>query len=68
MSAPTSPKKQAVDSQTYAHAQAAASYMSFLRPEDLLPPAMPTREEMDEVILVLRKKALVEEYFGDEGA
>jgi len=29
---------------------------------------MPTREEMDEVLLALRKRALVEEYFGDEGA
>ena len=67
MLAPNGPTKPAVN-QTYAHAQAAALYIPFLRPEDLLPPTMPTREEMDEVILALRKKALVEEYFGDEEA
>ena len=67
MSAPNGPTKAAAD-QAYIHAQAAASHISFLRPElDLLPPVMPTREEMDEVILAQRKKVLVEEYFGDEG-
>jgi len=49
------------------HAQAAAAYIPFLRTENLLPPKMPTREEMETVLLVLRKKALMEEYFG-EGA
>lgn len=46
------------------HAQAAASYISFLTTEDLLPPKMPTREEMETVLLGLRKQALVDEYFG----
>ena len=65
---PNGPTKPAANAQAYAHAQAAASHISFLRPEDLLSPTMLTREEMDEVILALRKKALVEEYFGVEGA
>ena len=51
--------------QAYLHAQAAASYIPFLSPEDLLQPKMPTRQEMDQVLLELRKKALVEEYFGN---
>jgi hypothetical protein len=29
---------------------------------------MPTREEMETVLLGLRKRALVEEYFGVDGA
>ncbi|TFK32168.1 Isy1-like splicing factor [Crucibulum laeve] len=48
-----------------AHAQAAAAYIPFLQPEHLLPPELPTRGEMETVLLALRKKALVEEYFGD---
>ncbi|GLB39547.1 putative pre-mrna-splicing factor isy1 [Lyophyllum shimeji] len=51
----------------YAHAAAAASYIPFLQTEHLLPPKMPTRQEMETVLLGLRKKALVEEYFGEEG-
>ena len=47
-----------------AHAKLAASYISFLTPEDLLPPKMPTREEMEGVLLRLQKEALVNEYFG----
>jgi pre-mRNA-splicing factor ISY1 len=50
------------------HAQAAASYIPFLTTEDLLQPKMPTREEMEQVLLGLRKQALVEEYFGADGA
>jgi pre-mRNA-splicing factor ISY1 len=49
------------------HAQAAAAYISFLQPDDLLPPKMPTRQEMEGVLLELRKKALVAEYFGEGG-
>ncbi|KAF9001138.1 Isy1-domain-containing protein [Cyathus striatus] len=49
----------------YLHAQAAASFIPFLQTEHLLPPKLPSREEMEEVILTLRKKSLVEEYFGD---
>jgi len=50
---------------TYMHAQAAASYISFLNTEHLLPPKMPSRAEMEAILLGLRKKALVEEYFGE---
>lgn len=48
-----------------AHAHLAASYISFLSPEDLLPPKIPTRGEMEGVLLKLQKEALVNEYFGD---
>ncbi|OJA20923.1 hypothetical protein AZE42_00910 [Rhizopogon vesiculosus] len=48
-----------------AHASAAATYLGFLSPEDLMPPTLPTREEMEGVLLALRKQALVEEYFGE---
>jgi pre-mRNA-splicing factor ISY1 len=58
--APSSPEAD----QARIHAQAAASYISFLTTEDLLPPKMPTREEMETVLLGLRKQALVDEYFG----
>jgi pre-mRNA-splicing factor ISY1 len=47
-----------------AAAMAAASFIPFLTVEHLLPPKLPTREEMDGVLLGLRKRALVEEYFG----
>lgn len=53
-------------SQAHLHAQTAASYIPFLSTEHLLPPKMPTRVEMEQVLLDLKKKALVEEYFGDE--
>ncbi|KAG2160219.1 Isy1-like splicing factor [Suillus bovinus] len=48
-----------------AHANAAAAYVGFLSPEDLMSPRLPTREEMEGVLLALRKQALVEEYFGE---
>jgi len=48
-----------------AHASAAAAYLGFFSPEDLMPPMLPTREEMEGVLLALRKQALVEEYFGE---
>ncbi|KAH7908540.1 Isy1-like splicing factor [Hygrophoropsis aurantiaca] len=47
------------------HAQTASAYISFLSPEDLLPPKLPTRQEMEAILLNLRKQALVQEYFGD---
>jgi len=47
------------------HAQAAAAQIPFLDVEHLLPPKLPTHSEMEGVLLALRKKALVEEYFGD---
>lgn len=48
-----------------AHARAATLYIPFLSPENVLPPKMPTHEEMEQFLLGLRKKALVEEYFGE---
>ena len=56
------------DSPAAVHARAAAAYIPFLAPEMLMPPKMPTTEEMEKVLLDLRKKALVEEYFGNEGS
>ena len=50
------------------HAKAAAAYIPFLQEEMLMPPKMPTHEEMENVILDLRKRALVEEYFGDKAS
>jgi len=50
---------------TLAHARAAATYIPFLSVESLLPPKIPTKEEMEGVLLELRKRALVEEYFGN---
>ena len=47
------------------HAQVAAAHIPFLDIEHLLPPKLPTHDEMEGVLLALRKKALVEEYFGD---
>ncbi|KAI5119465.1 hypothetical protein M0805_007199 [Coniferiporia weirii] len=46
-------------------ARAAAAFIPFLSASDLLPPKLPTKEEMEGVLLGLRKKALVEEYFGE---
>ncbi|KAJ7744788.1 Isy1-like splicing factor [Mycena maculata] len=53
--------------QTLLHAQTAASYIPFLTPAMLLAPVLPTAAETEAVLLALRKKALVEEYFGAEG-
>ena len=50
-----------------ASAKAVATYVPFLTPEYLLPPKMPSHEEMEQFLLDLRKKALVEEYFGPDG-
>jgi len=49
-----------------ANAQLAASYISFLSPEDLLPPKIPTRIEMEGVLLKLQKEALMNEYFAED--
>ncbi|KAJ6462278.1 Isy1-like splicing family-domain-containing protein [Mycena vitilis] len=51
--------------QTLVNVRAAASYIPFLSPENLLPPKLSTHGETEAVLLALRKKALVEEYFGD---
>lgn len=53
------------DNEGHMHAQAAAAYIPFLDAASLAPPKMPSRQEMEQVLLDLRKKALVEEYFGD---
>ncbi|EGO01332.1 hypothetical protein SERLA73DRAFT_179494 [Serpula lacrymans var. lacrymans S7.3] len=63
--ATTNSQTVATTSPHLAHAQAAASYIPFLSPEDLLPPKLPTREEMEGVLLRLRKQVLVQEYFGE---
>jgi pre-mRNA-splicing factor ISY1 len=47
------------------HAQTAASFIPFLQTEHLLPPKILSHDEMESILLQLRKKALVEEYFGD---
>ncbi|KAH0588816.1 hypothetical protein H2248_004616 [Termitomyces sp. 'cryptogamus'] len=61
-----SPGTPAVMDAAHAHAAAAASYIPFLVTENLLPPKMPTRQEIETVLLDLRKRALLEEYFGQE--
>ncbi|KAJ7052538.1 Isy1-like splicing factor [Mycena amicta] len=48
-----------------AHARLAAGYMPFLSPSLLVPPKLPTTAELESVLLALRKKALVQEYFGE---
>ncbi|KIY64096.1 Isy1-like splicing factor [Cylindrobasidium torrendii FP15055 ss-10] len=50
--------------QEMAAARAAASFIPFLSPEALLPPAMPTKAEMDTVMLNLYKQKLSQEVLG----
>ncbi|CAE6510171.1 unnamed protein product [Rhizoctonia solani] len=40
--------------------------LSVLSPADLQHPKMPSKEEMEGVLLALRKRALLEQYLGDE--
>ena len=54
-----------VDDAVMRGAQAAAALIPFLSAKDLLPPKLPSKDEMEKVLLDLRKKALVEEYFGE---
>ncbi|TBU63492.1 pre-mRNA-splicing factor ISY1 [Dichomitus squalens] len=63
---PTGASNPSSDEAMLAHAKRTAAYIPILSPEILLPPKLPTREEMETYLLELRKKALVEEYFGDE--
>ena len=64
--APTPSADQADAATTaLAHARAAATYIPFLSVESLQLPKMPTKEEMEGVLLELRKRALVDEYFGN---
>ncbi|KIM53993.1 hypothetical protein SCLCIDRAFT_1222420 [Scleroderma citrinum Foug A] len=58
---------QALIAQLKTHAQMAASFIPFLSPEALMPPTLPTKVDMEEVLLRLRKEALVQEFFGVEG-
>jgi pre-mRNA-splicing factor ISY1 len=46
-------------------ARAGAAFIPLLTTDDLLPPKLPTKSEMENVLLELRKQALVNEYFGD---
>ncbi|KAI0318668.1 Isy1-domain-containing protein [Amylostereum chailletii] len=48
-----------------AHARSAAAFIPFLDAEALMPPTMPTKAQMEGVLLELQKRALVEEYFGN---
>lgn len=48
------------------HARTTAAYIPFLDADDLVPPKMPTTQEMEKFLLELRKRALVEEYFGEQ--
>ena len=40
------------------------AFIPFLTPADLAPPKLPTKAEMEEVLLAVRKKALLEEFIG----
>ena len=42
------------------------SYAPFFSPEELMQPKLATRSEMESVLLDLRKRAGLDEYFGDE--
>jgi pre-mRNA-splicing factor ISY1 len=42
-----------------------ASMIPFLTPEHISPPKLPTKQEMDQVLLGLRKQALLQEYIGE---
>ncbi|KZP27656.1 Isy1-domain-containing protein, partial [Athelia psychrophila] len=57
--------KEDADPQVIRARAAAAACIPFLTPADLLPPVLPTREEMEGVLLGLGKRTLVEEYFGE---
>ncbi|KAG8956819.1 NineTeen Complex (NTC) component [Tulasnella sp. 424] len=41
--------------------------LAFLTADELAAPVMPTKAEMEQVLLEIRKKALLEEYLGKEG-
>ncbi|KAM5533139.1 hypothetical protein V8D89_013187 [Ganoderma adspersum] len=56
----------ASDEAMLTHAKRTAAYIPILSAEVLLPPKLPTREEMEAYLLELRKRALMEEYFGNE--
>lgn len=41
--------------------------LAFLTADELAAPVMPTKAEMEQILLEIRKKALLEEYLGKEG-
>ncbi|KAF7337507.1 hypothetical protein MSAN_02223700 [Mycena sanguinolenta] len=49
-----------------ANARTLAGYISFLTPEMLMPPKLPTPAETEAILLKLQKEMLQREYFGDE--
>ena len=61
---PSAPQADAAAT-AFAHARAAAAYIPFLSVESLVPPKIPTKGEMEGVLIELRKRTLVEEYFGN---
>ena len=54
-----------VDASALQSARLAASYIPFLTTSDLLPPRLPSKDELEGVLLDLRKKALMEQYFDE---
>ncbi|KAG8894300.1 NineTeen Complex (NTC) component [Tulasnella sp. 403] len=42
--------------------------LAFLTPDELATPLMPTKAEMEETLLQIRKRALLEQYLGSEGS
>ena len=64
--APPTASDASTEEAMLAHARRTAAFIPILSPEILVPPKLPTREEMEAYLLELRKKALVEEYFGNE--
>ncbi|KAJ6492226.1 Isy1-like splicing factor [Mycena sanguinolenta] len=49
-----------------ASARTLASYISFITPEMLMPPKLPTPAETEAILLKLQKEMLQREYFGDD--
>ena len=49
-------------------AKTAAAFIPFLSADDSMPPTLPEHEDMEEALLILRKQALLEEYFGENSA
>ncbi|KAF7327538.1 hypothetical protein MKEN_00332700 [Mycena kentingensis (nom. inval.)] len=59
------PDAESPQAKMLTHARFAAQQIPFLAPSLFLPPKLPTTGELEGVLLALRKKALVEEYFGE---
>ncbi|KAG8808220.1 NineTeen Complex (NTC) component [Serendipita sp. 399] len=56
---------QVMDDQEATNGDSATSFIPFLTPEQLAPPKLPTKQEMDTILLELRKRTLLQEYLGD---